>query len=171
MLRVSNKASIGSTGPQISADPVGDIGLPAATIGDSSDLHIGDSVFSTGFPGRLSITSTDNMGALQLPAVVAVSGEVANFGIWPGCSNPDMETFIPADSPPGVDCSADGDVNRGVLLSTFFSGQGASGSPVFNHNEVVGVVYAGAPDETNASLDIATSAFADWLDEIIAAGP
>jgi hypothetical protein len=103
-----------------------------------------------------------------LPAVVATSGEVANFGIWPGCSNPDMETFIPADSPPGVSCSGDGDINRGVLLSTFSSGQGASGSPVFNHNQVVGVVYAGAPDETNASLDIATAAFTDWLQEILA---
>ena len=171
VLRVSNRATIGSSGPQISTDAVGDIGLPAVTVGQSAEVTIGDQVFSTGFPGRLGITSTDDMGELRLPAVVATSGEVANFAIWPGCSNPDLDTFIPADSPPGVRCSQGGDVERGVLLSTFSSGQGASGSPVFSENEVIGVVYAGAPDEANASLNIATSTFASWLDEIIASTP
>ena len=171
VLRVSNRATIGSTGPQISTEPVGDIGLPAVTIGDSSGVVIGDQVFSTGFPGRLGITSTDDMGELRLPAVVATRGEVANFGIWPGCSNPDLDTFIPADSPPGVKCSQGGDIDRGVLLSTFSSGQGASGSPVFNDDQVIGVVYAGAPDEANASLNIASSTFRTWLAEIVATTP
>ncbi|MEM9566027.1 MAG: FHA domain-containing protein [Actinomycetota bacterium] len=171
VLRVSNRATIGSNGPEISSEPVGDIGLPAVTIGDSTGVSIGDDVFSTGFPGRLGITSTDNMGELRLPAVAATSGQVVNFAIWPGCSNPDLDTFIPADSPPGVQCSRGGDVERGVLLSTFQSGQGASGSPVFSQNEVIGVVYAGAPDEANASLNIATSTFGQWLAEIVADTP
>lgn len=171
VLRVSNRATIGPSGPQISSDAVGDIGLPAVTIGDSGGVVIGDQVFSTGFPGRLGITSTDDMGELRLPAVAATSGEVANFGIWPGCSNPDLDTFIPADSPAGVTCSQGGDIDRGVLLSSFSSGQGASGSPVFSGNEVIGVVYAGAPDEANASLNIASSTFRDWLDEIVATTP
>jgi len=171
VLRVSNQATIGPTGPQISTDPVGDIGLPSVTIGDSSGVIIGDQVFSTGFPGRLGITSTDDMGELRLPAVAATSGEVANFGIWPGCSNPDLDTFIPADSPPGVQCSQGGDIDRGVLLSSFSSGQGASGSPVFSGDEVIGVVYAGAPDEANASLNIASSTFQSWLEDLVADTP
>ena len=171
VLQIVNRATIGPTGPQISSEPVGDIGLPAVELGDSTGLTIGDAVFSTGFPGRLGITSTDDMGELRLPAVVATSGEVANFAIWPGCSNPDRDTFIPADSPPGVTCSAGGDIDRGVLLSSFASGQGASGSPVFNDNEVIGVVYAGSPDEATASLNIASSTFRTWLDEIVASTP
>ena len=170
VLRIANDAVITSTGPQISPDPVGDIGLPVVELGDSADLSIGDEVYSTGFPGRLGITSTDDVGDLRLPAVVATRGEVANFGIWPGCSNPDLTTFIPADSPPGVTCSAGGDIERGVLLSSFASGQGASGSPVFSDDQVIGVVYAGAPEEANASLNIATSTFQSWLDEIVDTG-
>lgn len=171
VLRVSNKATITGDGPSISSEPVGDIGLPAVVIGDSEDITIGDAVFSTGFPGRLTITSTDESGALRLPSVVLTNGEAANFTIWPGCSNPEFAAFIPADSPPGVACSGDGDIERGVLLSTFSSGQGASGSAVFRNDEVVAVVYAGAANEDNASLNITTSAFSSWLDEIIANNP
>ena len=59
-------------------------------------------------------------------------------------------------------------MERGVLLSAFASGRGASGSPVFRDNKVVGVVYAGAPEEDEANLNIATSAFLPWLEAIIA---
>ncbi|MEM7275303.1 MAG: FHA domain-containing protein [Actinomycetota bacterium] len=169
VLRIASPATITADGPVISNQPIGEIGLPPVTIGNSDDVTIGDAVFSTGFPGRLTITSTDETGALRLPSVVATSGEAVNFTIWPGCSNPDSAAFIPADSPPGVACSADGDMERGVLLSTFSSGQGASGSAVFHDNEVVAVVYAGAADEDNASLNITTSAFSSWLSDIIAA--
>ncbi len=169
VLRVSNRATSGS---DISPEPVGSVGLPAVTIGDSTDVVIGDDVFSTGFPGRLGITSTDDMGELRLPAVVATSGEITNFGIWPGCSNPDLEPFIPADSPPGVTCSQGGDIDRGVLQAAFPSGQGASGSPVFSGDEVIGVVYAGAPGAPDKpSLSIASSAFGPWLDDIVANTP
>ena len=168
VLRISNRATITADGPSISTEPVGEIGLPPVVIGDSEDITIGDSVFSTGFPGRLTITSTDESGALRLPSVVLTNGEAANFTIWPGCSNPEFAAFIPADSPPGVACSGSGDIERGVLLSTFSSGQGASGSAVFRNDEVVAVVYAGAANEDNASLNITTAAFSDWLSEIIA---
>ncbi len=172
VLRISNRASMTDDGPAISSEPVGDVDLPAVTIGDSTQVTIGDRVFNTGFPGRLSITSTDDAGALRLPSVVATSGEAANFAIWPGCSNPDFELFIPSDSPPGVACSAGGDLKNGVLLSSFFStGQGASGSAVFHDNEVVAVVYAGAADEDNATLSITSAVFSDWLEEIIDQNP
>ena len=168
VLRISNRAAMTADGPVISADPVGDIDLPAVAIGDSSEVTLGDRVFNTGFPGRLSITSTDDAGDLRLPAVVATSGEAANFAIWPGCSNPDFELYIPSDSPPGVACSAGGDLENGVLLSSFFSsGQGSSGSAVYHENKVVAVVYAGAAEEDNATLSITSAVFADWLQEII----
>lgn len=168
VLRISNRAEMADGSRQVSSEPVGDIDLPTVKIGDSADVTIGDRVFNTGFPGRLSITSTDDTGNLRLPSVVATSGEAANFAIWPGCSNPDFELFIPSDSPPGVACSAGGDLRNGVLLASFFSsGQGASGSAVFHDNEVVAVVYAAAADEDNATLSITTQVFADWLQEII----
>jgi hypothetical protein len=171
VLRISNKATMTRSGPEISSDPVGNINLPSVVIGDSNGITIGDEVFSTGFPDRLSITSTDDMGDLRLPPVAAPSGEAASFTIWPGCSNPDFEAFIPADSPPGVACSAGGDVDKGVLRATFSSGQGASGSAVFHDNKVVAVVYAGDAEDSNKSLNVSTAAFAPWLEEIIDANP
>ena len=143
-------------------------GLEAATIGDSSALVLGDDVYSTGFPANLSVISADDMGEVLLPAVGTTSGEAANFAIWPGCSNPTFENFIPEGSPPGVGCAPDGDVDRGVVITTFASGQGASGSPVFRGDEVVAVVFAGPLDEANAGRNITTDAFRPWLDEVIA---
>ncbi len=171
VLRISNRATLVNGVPEISSEPVGNINLPSVSIGDSDDVTIGDEVFSLGFPDRLSITSTDDMGDLRLPPVAATSGEAASFTIWPGCSNPDFETFIPEDSPPGVACSAGGDVDKGVLRATFSSGQGASGSAVFHNNEVVAVVYAGDAGDPNKSLNVSTAAFAEWLDEIIDTNP
>jgi pSer/pThr/pTyr-binding forkhead associated (FHA) protein len=168
VLRISNRAGIGSAGPEISSGPVGEIGLPAMPIGNSADLSIGDQVHSTGFPGDLGITSTNDVGELRLPAVTATTGELTNLLIWPGCSNPDQDTYIPVDSPASVRCADGGDIERGVLMSNFASGRGASGSPVIRHNEVVGVVYAGAPGASNASLDIATASFSEWLADLIA---
>ncbi len=149
--------------------PVASADLPAVTIGDSSKLTLGDAVYNTGFPAPLSLISLDDMGELQLPPVSATRGEAASFSIWPGCSNPDQASFIPIGSPPGVVCAPDGDVARGVVITTFASGQGASGSPVFRGDEVVAVVFAGPEDEANAGRNIATAAFSDWLDQTIAA--
>ena len=143
-------------------------GIAAAPIGDSSGLVLGDDVFSTGFPANLSVISADDMGEVLLPPVGTTSGEAANFAIWPGCSNPTSESFIPEGSPPGVGCSPDGDVERAVVITTFASGQGASGSPVFSDGDVVAVVFAGPLDEANAGRNITTNAFSSWLDEIIA---
>ncbi|MGH1490479.1 MAG: FHA domain-containing protein [Acidimicrobiales bacterium] len=172
VLRVSNRVIETADGTEITSEPVGDIDLPAVTIGDSASVTIGDRVFNTAFPGRLSITSLDDAGALRLPSVVATSGEAGNFAFWPGCSNADSGLYIPADSPPGVACSPSGDLNRGILLSSFFSsGQGASGSAVFHENEVVAVVYAAADGEDNANLGITTAVFSDWLEEIISQNP
>ncbi len=148
--------------------PVDSSGLAAATIGDSSKLVLGDDVYSTGFPANLSVISADDMGEVRLPPVGTTSGEAASFAIWPGCSNPTFEAFIPEGSPPGVGCAPEGDVDRGVVITTFASGQGASGSPVFLDGDVVAVVFAGQIDQPNAGRNITTAAFRPWLDEIIA---
>lgn len=169
VLRISNKATNSGGETQIFSDPVGNIGLPAVTIGSSGDISLGDDVFSTGFPGRLSITGRDKAGELRLPPVAVTSGSAGNFTVWPGCGDPSPETIIPPDSPDGVDCSAGGAIRRGVLLSSFSSGQGASGSAVFRNNEVVAVVYAGDADDRNTSLSITTDVFSDWLSEVIGA--
>lgn len=172
VLRVSNKVTSSPEGQSISSEPVGEIGIEPVVLGDSADVTIGDRVFNTGFPGRLSITSVTEAGDLRLPAVVATSGEAANFSIWPGCSNADFALFIPEDSPDGVACSPSGDLDDGVLLASFFSsGQGSSGSAVFHENEVVAVIYAGAANEDNATLAITTAVFDSWLNEIISQNP
>ncbi len=148
--------------------PVDDAGLPAVNLGDSLDLTLGDEVYNTGFPQTLSLISRDDAGELLLPPVSATSGEAASFAIWPGCSNPDRDSFIPLGSPPGVGCAPDGDVAKGIVITTFSSGQGASGSPVFRGNEVVAVVFAGPEDEANAGRNIATSSFRTWLEQVVA---
>jgi hypothetical protein len=152
-------------------NPVESSGLPSAAIGDSGGLTLGDMVYNTGFAAQLSLISLDDMGEVLLPPVSVTSGEAANFSIWPGCSNPDREGFIPLGSPAGVTCAPDGDIAKGIVLTTFSSGQGASGSPVYKNNEVIAVVFAGPEDEANAGRNITTSSFAGWLDEIIAANP
>lgn len=144
-------------------------GLTAARIGDSRALTLGDSVYNTGFPANLSLISRDDMGELLLPPVGTTSGEAASFSIWPGCSNPDQADFIPFGSPEGVQCSPDGDVDRGIVITTFSSGQGASGSPVFHGSEVIAVVFAGPEDEANAGRNITTASFDGWLRDVIAA--
>lgn len=141
--------------------------LPSVKIGSSGDLTIGDSVYNTGFPANLSVISRDDMGEILLPPVSANSGQAASFSIWPGCSNPDQASFIPEGSPPGVACAQDGDIRKGIVLTTFASGQGASGSPVYSGDEVVAVVFAGPIDEANAGQNITTDAFSEWLTGVI----
>jgi hypothetical protein len=147
----------------------GPAGLPSVAIGDSATLTLGDAVYNTGFPSPLSLISLDDMGLLRLPPVSATRGEAASWSIWPGCSNPDQASFIPEGSPPGVGCSPDGDITNAMVLTTFASGQGASGSPVFRDDHVIAVVFAGPKDEANAGRNITTSAFGPWLAGIVAA--
>ena len=142
-------------------------GLTPVTIGDSRTVVLGDRVYSTGFPVDLSPAGQDDMGDLLLPPVSTTSGEAANFSIWPGCSNPTQAEFLPVDAPAGVQCAPNGDVTQAVIISTFSSGQGASGSPVFKNDQVVAVVFSGPEGNENAGRNIATSAFADWLQEVI----
>ena len=143
------------------------VGLPPVRFGESGAITLGDQVYNTGFPANLSVISRDDMGLLQLPPVSLNRGQAASFSLWPGCSNPDQESFIPFGSPEGVKCSDDGDVAKGIILTNFASGQGASGSPVFRGDEVIAVVFAGPLDEANAGRNIATDAFKDWLDGVL----
>ncbi len=153
----------------LEGNPVSSAGLPSVLIGDSGTVTIGDQVYNTGFPGNLSVISQDDMGELLLPPVSANSGQAASFAIWPGCSNETpVDVFIPVGSPPGVGCSEGGDVPKGIVLTTFASGQGASGSPVFKGDEVIAVVFAGPLDQPNASRNITTNSFREWLDGVIA---
>jgi hypothetical protein len=156
---------------EITADaqgaPVDGTGISPAQVGDSGALTLGDPVYNTGFPANLSLVTRDDMGDLLLPPVSATSGEAASFSIWPGCSNPARLEFIPLGSPPGVGCAPEGDVDRGIVITTFSSGQGASGSPVFRGDAVIAVVFAGPEDEANAGRNITTASFRTWLDEVL----
>jgi hypothetical protein len=152
-----------ASGSQVDAS-----GLPSAAIGDSAAVTLGDKVYSTGFGALLAPVSRDDMGDVQLPSVGITSGEAANFSIWPGCSNPDQELLLPIGLPEGVSCAPDGDIAKGIVLTTFSTDQGASGGPVFRGNEVIAVVFAGPEDEANAGQNITTSTFAAWLDGVIA---
>lgn len=143
-------------------------GITGIPIGNSGELTLGDDVYSTGFPATLSLITSDDMGELQLPPVSTTRGEAASFSIWPGCSNPNQADFIPVGSPATVTCAPDGDVDRAIVITTFSSGQGASGSPVLRGGEVVAVVFSGPLDEANAGRNIASSAFSDWLAQLIA---
>lgn len=170
VLQVTNKAEVDENGTlRISDEVAGDIDLPALDIGDSNEIKLGDVVATTGFPDRSSIIISDQAGDVKLPAVTAAQGEASNFNTWPGCGGESAEVFVPAGSPEGVGCSTDGDVDKAVIVSTFVSGEGASGSPVLLNNEVVAVVYAGDPEEANSSLSITSAAFSEWLDGVIAA--
>ena len=150
--------------------PAGGAGLPVVTLGSSSEITLGDSVYNIGFPSGLGDFSFDDMGELLLPPASTSIGQAANFAIWPGCSNPSQDDLLPIDSPETVGCAPDGDISRGVIISTFASGTGASGSPVFSlDDEVIGVVFAGLIDEANISRAISIDAFSDWLETVVAA--
>ena len=149
-------------------NPVTSSGLPSARLGTSADLTLGDAVYNTGFPSTLSLISRSETGDVRLPPVSATSGQAASWSIWPGCANLDAGDFIPKGSPPGVGCSPIGDVDKGIVITTFSSGQGASGSPVFQGSEVLAVVFAGPEDEANAGRNITADSFGPWLERIIA---
>lgn len=168
LLRVTNSAQINDEGTVDIGGPVDSVDVPTLGIGSSDEVTLGDPIFSTGFPGRLGVSSTDDSGRIRLSPVSTSRGEAASFTIWPGCSNPDFESFIPVDAPEGVTCDPDGDVNRGLLIASFASGEGASGSPVVHEGNVVAVVFAGDPAQPNVSRSITTDAFSDWLDEVLA---
>ena len=114
------------------------------------------------------MSSSDDSGQLRLSAVSATQGQAANFTSWPSCSAPDLSSFIPADAPPTVTCSADGNIDKGVLLASFPSGEGASGSAVIHEDKVVAVLFAGDSQDATASRSITTNAFSGWLGEVLA---
>lgn len=167
--RVTNRAEINSEGSVTIGDPVDGSNQPSLVVGDSAMVTIGDAVYSTGFPGQLSISSADDQGNLRLSPVATTRGEAENLTIWPGCSNPDFADFIPDDAPATVTCAAEGDIDGAVLITSFTSGEGASGSPVIADGEVVAVVFAGSDAESDVSRSITTDAFADWLSSVVAA--
>lgn len=168
VLQVTNSAQVNDAGTVDIGDPIEAVEVPVLEIGSSDEVTLGDPILSTGFPGRLAVSSTDDSGQLRLSPVSTSRGEAANFAIWPGCSNPEFENFIPVDAPEGVTCDPEGDVNRGVLIASFVSGEGASGSPVVHEGKVVAVVFAGERSEPNVSRSITTDAFNGWLDEVLA---
>ncbi len=168
VLKVTNSAQVNDSGTVDIGPEIDSVDVPTLDIGSSSDVTLGDAIFSTGFPGRLAVASTDDSGQLRLSPVSTSRGEAASFTIWPGCSNPEFENFIPVDAPEGVTCDPDGDVNRGVLIASFVSGEGASGSPVVHDGKVVAVVFAGEQAEPNVSRSITSDAFESWLDDIVA---
>ncbi len=170
VVRITNEAAINDTGSVTIGDPADSADVPLLQLGDSSLVTIGDPVSSIGFPGRFSVSNTDDSGTPRLSAVTSTSGQAANFTSWPGCTSPNLDSFIPPDSPPTVTCSADGTIDKGVLLASFPSGQGASGSAVLHDDKVVAVLFAGDSEDSTASRSITTNAFSGWLSSVLARG-
>ncbi|MDH3293688.1 MAG: FHA domain-containing protein [Acidimicrobiia bacterium] len=168
VVKITNRAEFNDQGTVTIGEPIDSADVPLLRLGDSSAVTIGDPVTSTGFPGRFSVSSSDDSGQLRLAAVSITQGQAANFTSWPGCSTPDLSSFIPPDAPPTVTCSASGNIDKGVLLASFPSGEGASGSAVIHEDEVVAVLFAGDSQDATASRSIATNAFSDWLSGILA---
>ncbi len=167
VVRITNEAAVNESGSVTIGAPVAEADVPLLQLGDSSAVTIGDSVTSIGFPGRFSVSSSDDAGMLRLAAVTSTSGQAANFTSWPGCGSPDLSSFIPPDAPATVTCSADGNIEKGVLLASFPSGEGASGSAVLHDDQVVAVLFAGDSEDATASRSITTNAFADWLNTVL----
>ncbi len=170
VVRITNEAAINDMGSVTIGDPADSADVPLLQLGDSSLVTIGDPVSSIGFPGRFSVSNTDDSGTPRLSAVTSTSGQAANFTSWPGCTSPNLDSFIPPDSPPTVTCSADGTIDKGVLLASFPSGQGASGSAVLHDDKVVAVLFAGDSEDSTASRSITTNAFSGWLSSVLARG-
>ncbi|MDH3300651.1 MAG: trypsin-like peptidase domain-containing protein [Acidimicrobiia bacterium] len=168
VVRITNEAAVNDAGSVTIGDPADSADVPLLQLGDSSAVTIGDPVSSIGFPGRFSVSNTDDAGNPRLSAVTSTSGQAANFTSWPGCTSPNLDSFIPPDSPPTVTCSAEGNIDKGVLLASFPSGQGASGSAVLHDDKVVAVLFAGDSDDSTASRSITTNAFSGWLSSVLA---
>lgn len=168
VVQITNRAEFNDQGTVTIGEAISSADVPLLQLGDSSVVTIGDPVTSTGFPGRFSVSSSDENGQLRLAAVSTTSGQVANFTPWPGCSTPDLSSFIPEDAPPTVTCSADGNIDKGVLLASLPSGEGASGSAIIHGDKVVAVLFAGDTENATASRSIATNAFSDWLGQVLA---
>ena len=167
VVEITNQADFNDQGTVTIGEVVDSADVPILQLGDSSAVIIGDPVTSTGFPGRFSVSSSDDAGQLRLAPVSTTRGQAANFTSWPSCSTPDLSSFIPADAPPTVTCSAEGNIDKGVLLASFPSGEGASGSAVIHEDKVVAVLFAGDSQDATASRSITTNAFSEWLSGIL----
>lgn len=167
VVKLTNEAAINDAGSVTIGDPAEEADVPLLQLGDSGVVTIGDQVSSIGFPGRFSVSNTDDSGVPRLSAVTSTSGQAANFTSWPGCTSPNLDSFIPPDSPPTVTCSAEGNIDKGVLLASFPSGQGASGSAVLHEDKVVAVLFAGDSEDSTASRSITTNAFSGWLSSVL----
>lgn len=146
----------------------------AIAIGDSSQVGVGDSVNALGFPALTSGAALSESGELVLSIVTVSEGEASTYNLWPGCSNDQAEAML---SPGGFsECSTDGDLPRGNMLTSDLSGSGGSGGPVVVDGEIVAVRYAvrapgeGSISTSNVALSIPTEYFADWLQNEIGAG-
>ncbi len=168
VVRITNEASINDAGSVTIGNDADSADVPLLQLGDSGLVTIGDPVTSVGFPGRFSVPNSDDTGATRLAAVSSTSGQAANFTAWPGCNSPNLDSFIPPDSPATVACSADGAIEKGVLLTSFASGQGASGSAVLHDEKVVAVLFAGDAENATAGRSITTNAFSGWLSTVLA---
>ena len=150
--------------------PLGPSNVDFVEVGSSDDLVLGTRVFTTGFPGSLNSVGADDAGDLQLPPVGTSSGNAASYDLWPGCNNPSADSRIPQGSPSGVQCNSEGDIKNAVVTTTFTSGPGASGSPVYQGEKVIAVVFSGTAGEveSNASRSITSTSFKPWLDNVLA---
>ena len=161
---------------QLSDLTLGELGEPTVlSIGDSSSLRVGDTVRALGFPSIAGGLSRDDMGEVALPVTTVSSGEVITFRPWPGCTNPDTELLL---VPGGFsNCSPDGDLPRGNVISDDLSGSGGSGGPVIVDGQIVAVRYAVGPADDplvggsvstgGVALSMPSEYFAEWVTEVV----
>ncbi len=158
------------TGPEVVAaiptpDPV--------EIGDSTTLRTGEGINSLGFPALTSQGTVLTEDMLITPSVSVAEGEIVNFQLWPGCNGATEAQLID-----GSECSPDGDLPRGNMLSSDLSGSGGSGGPVIVDGQLVAIRYAvldpsglqeatGIATTGGASISIPVEYFEDWLDQNI----
>lgn len=164
---------------QLSDLTLGELGSPAILpLGDSTTLRIGDSVRALGFPSISGGVSRNDMGDLALPVTTVSRGEIVTFRPWPGCTNPDAEILL---VPGGFgNCSPEGDLSRGNVITDDLSGSGGSGGPVIVDGEIIAVRYAvGAADDPvvggsvstgGVALSMPSEYFAPWVTGIINGG-
>ncbi len=146
------------------------IGLPAVKLGDSNELRTGDEALSTGFPQSLAPNAFVSINNITTQASVSVvEGGFANINRWPGCNADQSEKDLVSGLAENVGCSPDGSIDKAIAISTFASGRGASGSPVYRGDEVIAILYGGPPNNASTSYSITTAAFSSWLEKEITA--
>lgn len=137
-------------------------------VGDSTGLALGDEITALGFPALTSPAGLLSDDEFLLPGVTRSRGDIVAVQEWPACDSANLGALVdPAN------CSTDGDLPRGQLLTDDISGSGGSGGPVVVGGELVAIRFAVLSPGQNvastqaAAVSIPTEYFAGWLDSVV----